>query len=69
MSAPAYRASFEVWSRGKGNEPQFHGRAFGLTFEDACKQLACDSLDFWRYYERGRYDGQGLYESAEAARS
>ncbi len=69
MSAPAYRACFEIWSRSRTNEPQFHGRAFGLTFEDACKQLACDSLDFWRYYERGRYNGRLLFGSAEEARS
>lgn len=58
---------FEIWSRSETGEARLHGRASGLTFEDACKQLACDSLDFWRYYQRGSYGGQKLYTSAGEA--
>ena len=59
---------FEIWSRGEGGEPRLHGRAAGLTFEDACKQLACDSIDFWQNFERGSYAGHRLYASASQAR-
>lgn len=58
---------FEIWSRSTSGEPRLHGRASGLTFEDACKQLACDSLDFWRFYDRGSYRDQKVYPSATEA--
>lgn len=69
MTHQGRSAHFEVWSRRANGETHFHGRAYGLTFEDACKQLACDSLDFWHHYKRGCYDGQPLHASAEAARA
>ena len=58
---------YEIWSLGESGEPHLHGCASGLTFEDACKQLACDSLDFWHHYERGAYRRQKLYPSAAEA--
>ena len=58
---------YEIWSLNETGEARLHGCASGLTFEDACKQLACDSLDFWRYYERGAYRNQRLYPSAAEA--
>lgn len=44
-----------------------HGMAPGVTFSDACKHLACTSLDFWTHYERDHYRGLPLYPSREAA--
>jgi hypothetical protein len=42
----------------------------GITFEDACKQLACESLDFWTHYDKGKYRGWTLFPTmAEAAPS
>ena len=61
------RDRFEIWSRTETGEARLHGRACGVTLEDACKQLACDSLDFWRNYERGSYCGHPLYPSAAEA--
>lgn len=61
-------AFYEIWSRDETGGVRLHGSASGLTFEDACKQLSCDSLDFWRYYARGAYRGQRLHSSAAAAR-
>ena len=57
----------EVWSRSETGQALFHGHASGLTFEDACKHLACSSIDFWRHYRRGCYGGQALYGSAAEA--
>ncbi len=65
---PQRNETFEIWSSSDSGEPRLHGRASGLTFEDACKQLACDSLDFWRNFERGAYAGYRLYASAGLAR-
>ncbi len=58
---------YEIWSLNDSGEPRLHGHATGLTFDDACKQLACDSLDFWRHYKRGSYAGHKLYASRDAA--
>ena len=58
---------FEIWSRSERGEARLHGCASGLTFEDACKQLACDSIDFWRYFDRGSYGGRKLHPSAARA--
>jgi hypothetical protein len=61
------RKTFEIWSRGESGLVRLHGRALGLTFEDACKHLACESLDFWHHYARGSYGGEKLYPSADEA--
>ena len=58
---------YEIWSRLETGEARLHGCATGLTFQDACKQLACDSLDFWRHYEKGSYQSHKLYPSAAEA--
>ena len=58
---------FEIWSRDETGGARLHGRAAGLTFEDACKQLACESLDFWRHYARGSYGNERLYPSEAEA--
>jgi len=60
---------YEVWSRAENGRVRKHGEAVGLTFEDACKHLACESIDFWTYYEKGRYRGRPLSESAADAES
>ena len=57
---------FEIWSRTPTGV-RLHGRAAGLTFEDACKQLACESLDFWHHFSRGSYRGDKLYPSSADA--
>lgn len=54
---------YEVWSRTPSGSLKKHGVARGLTFEDACKQLACDSLDFWMHFQRGAYQGHKLHPS------
>ena len=58
---------FEIWSGTDSGEARLHGRALGLTFEDACKHLACESLDFWKNYERGAYGGEKLYATKAEA--
>lgn len=58
---------FEIWSRSGDGKIRKHGGAHGLTFKDACKHLACTSLDFWTHYERGHYRGLPLYETREQA--
>ena len=58
---------FEIWSRRETGDAVLHGRARGLTFQDACKQLACDSIEFWRYHERDTWRGQKLFPSAAQA--
>lgn len=58
---------FEIWSRVETGELKLHGAAYGLTFEDACKQLASESIDFWKHYARGTYRGEKLYPSEEEA--
>lgn len=58
---------FEIWSRCEGGTARLHGRAEGMTFEDACKHLACESLDFWSHYTRGKYRGFKLYSSKDEA--
>lgn len=60
---PSPKHYFDIWSRSPSGEPQLHGRAQGLTFEDACKQLASESIDFWHHFERGSYRGEKLYPS------
>lgn len=60
---------FEVWSRTEDGDAVKHGVADGMTFDDACRQLACDSVDFWTHYERRRYRDRTLHPSrAEALR-
>lgn len=54
---------FEVWSRTEDGDVVKHGDAVGMTFEDACKQLACDSVDFWTHYEKRRYRNRTLHPS------
>ena len=58
---------FEIWSRCEDGTARLHGRAEGITFEDACKHLACESLDFWSHYTRGKYRGVKLYSSKKEA--
>ena len=38
-----------------------------MTFEDACKHLSTENLDFWTHYERGAYRGRRLYATREEA--
>ena len=63
ITTPSRSTLYEVWSRTAGGGVQKHGSAFGVTFEDACKHLACESIDFWTHYERGRYRGRVLCET------
>lgn len=58
---------FEVWSRTTSGSAEKHGAALGVTFEDACKHLACESLDFWQHFDKGMYRGQRLYPSEQEA--
>ncbi len=58
---------FEIWSRREDGTARLHGRAEGLTFEDACKHLSCESLDFWNHYVGRKYRGAKLYESKAEA--
>lgn len=58
---------FEIWSRTNDGGARKHGTACGVTFDDACKHLASESIDFWTHYDKGRYRGQRLYESQGAA--
>jgi hypothetical protein len=70
MSNAARAAHFEIWSRSKDGRVHKHGAALGLTFQDACKHLASECVDFWTHYDKGRYQGRRLYASrgqAEAA--
>ena len=68
MASRTRAGRFEVWSRVDGGAIERHGVAFGLTFEDACKQLSTESLDFWEHFEKGRFRGHKVYPSrAEAA--
>lgn len=67
MTTPSRSTLYEVWSRATSGAVQKHGSAFGVTFEDACKHLACESIDFWTHYERGRYRGRPLCESRRQA--
>jgi hypothetical protein len=55
----------EVWSRDASGQPHMHGTALGVTFQDACKQLATESVDFWTHYDKGRYQGNPLFRSRE----
>ena len=57
----------EIWSRAPDGSAHKHGEANGLTFEDACKQLSTECLDFWTHYERGSYRGRPLYPDRDAA--
>lgn len=59
------RTLHEVWSLDADGQPHKHGAALGLTFQDACKQLASESVDFWTHYDKGRYQGRPLYRSRE----
>lgn len=64
-SAPHTR--FEVWSCDAVGRPHMHGTAAGRTFADACKQLACDSMDFWTHFDKGCYQGRPLHSSRAEA--
>jgi hypothetical protein len=65
---PIARAKlFEVWSRTDTDRAHKHGEAFGLTFSDACKHLASESLDFWTHYDKGRYRSRPLYPTRHQA--
>jgi hypothetical protein len=57
----------EIWSCAPDGRVQKHGGAFGLTFEDACKHLSCESVDFWKEYHKGRYRGRLVCESRAQA--
>lgn len=61
------RNYFEIWSRPPSGDLRCHGRAPGMTFDDACKHLACESLDFWTHFDRGRYQGDPLFASRHEA--
>lgn len=67
MSAEMRRTLHEVWSCDTAGRAQMHGTAFGLTFQDACKQLASESIDFWTHYDKGHYRGRLLCQSREEA--
>jgi len=54
---------YEVWSCADDGAVQKHGAALGVTFEDACKQLSTESVDFWTHFEKGRYRGRLLYRA------
>lgn len=56
-------AWFEIWSRDADGDVEKLGAAFGVTFEDACKHLASESIDFWTHFEKGLYRGRPLYRS------
>lgn len=58
---------YEIWSCSESGHVHKHGAAFGATFEDACKHLASESIDFWTHYERGRYQGRPVYPSRREA--
>ena len=54
--------TFEIWSRIPDGSVKKHGSALGLTFGDACKQLASESVDFWNHYDgRGKFKGYELH--------
>jgi len=58
---------YEVWSRADDGAAHKHGVALGVTFEDACKHLASESIDFWTHFDKGRYRGRQLYRDRTAA--
>lgn len=61
--ATTFRSTcYEVWSRADNGSAQKHGVALGVTFEDACKHLASESIDFWTHFDKGRYRGRPLYQ-------
>jgi hypothetical protein len=64
QTRPGY---FEIWSRTQDGRAQKHGGACGRTFDDACKHLASESVDFWTHYDKGRYRGRALYPSEALA--
>jgi hypothetical protein len=59
--------SYEIWSCSGDGNVERHGRALGITFEDACKQLASESVDFWTHFDKGTYRGRRLYPSRAEA--
>ncbi|MDH5676224.1 MAG: hypothetical protein OEZ06_29155 [Myxococcales bacterium] len=67
MATPSRATRYEVWSRDDNGEVEKHGAAFGLTFEDACKHLASESIDFWTHFDKGRYRGRPLFHDREQA--
>ena len=68
MTMGAWRPqTVEVWSRGPDGAARLHGRARCLSFADACKQLATESIDFWTHYDRGCYQGRSLHPSRALA--
>ena len=67
MAVEARSTCYEVWSRSENGDAQKHGVALGVTFEDACKHLASESIDFWTHFDKGRYRGRRLYRDRSAA--
>ena len=63
--APLRRAThFEIWSQTLDGSIKMHGAAQGLTFVDACKQLASESVEFWKHYDdKGKFQGYKLHSS------
>jgi len=61
------RRRFEIWSRSAAGTARLHGNASGATFQDACKHLACESIDFWTHFARGAYGDEKLYPSEAEA--
>ncbi|MGD8862729.1 MAG: hypothetical protein PVI30_22145 [Myxococcales bacterium] len=67
MSTQTRPGYFEIWSRTQDGRAHKHGGACGRTFDDACKHLASESVDFWTHYDKGRYRGRALYPSEALA--
>jgi hypothetical protein len=69
LEAPSTRSTrFEIWSRTLDGSIKRHGVARGLTFVDACKQLASESVDFWKGYDdKGKFQGYRLHSSRAEA--
>ena len=67
MSTETRSSLFEIWSAVEGGGAQMHGSAYGVTFADACKHLASESVDFWTHYDKGRYRGRRLWSSEREA--
>jgi len=65
QEVPSRRSTrFEIWSRTLDGSIKRHGVARGLTFVDACKQLASESVDFWKDYDdKGKFQGYRLHSS------
>ena len=67
MDSESRSTRYEVWSRTDKGSAEKHGTAFGVTFADACKQLASESIDFWTHFDKGSYRGRPLYQSQAQA--